>query len=190
MSDLNVSERMSWASNRKTTRAEDIAYCLGIFDVNMPLLYGEGGPRAFARLQEEIMKRTTDHTIFAWSHHIYGMPIQLSDFNGLWAPSPIYFNPGQSATPHHKDVSRREPPFQMTNKGLQIRLQFVSLPNYPGQFIALLNRYPPSLPDHRIGLNVRLRDINQEDARASLENGDTIKRLMGSTFMVVPPSIL
>ena len=34
---------MSWASRRVTTRDEDIAYCLlGMFDVNMPLIYGEG----------------------------------------------------------------------------------------------------------------------------------------------------
>ena len=34
---------MSWASRRATTRHEDVAYCLlGLFDVNMPLLYGEG----------------------------------------------------------------------------------------------------------------------------------------------------
>jgi hypothetical protein len=29
---------------------------MGIFSVNMPMLYGEGGDRAFLRLQEEIMK--------------------------------------------------------------------------------------------------------------------------------------
>jgi hypothetical protein len=47
----SVAKRMSWASNRKTTRMEDTAYCLlGIFEVNMPLLYGEG-ERAFLRLQ-------------------------------------------------------------------------------------------------------------------------------------------
>ncbi|KAK7966935.1 het domain protein [Apiospora aurea] len=61
-----VAKRMSWACARKTTREEDIAYCLlGIFDVNMPLLYGEG-PKAFYRLQEEIIKRTNDQTILAW----------------------------------------------------------------------------------------------------------------------------
>jgi hypothetical protein len=38
-----VAKRMSWASDRATTRIEDRAYCLlGIFNVNMPLLYGEG----------------------------------------------------------------------------------------------------------------------------------------------------
>jgi hypothetical protein len=46
---------MSWASTRETTRVEDLAYCLmGIFNVNLPPLYGEG-ERAFIRLQEEII---------------------------------------------------------------------------------------------------------------------------------------
>ncbi|EME50300.1 hypothetical protein DOTSEDRAFT_145060, partial [Dothistroma septosporum NZE10] len=60
-------QRMCWASNRYTTREEDQAYSmLGIFDVNMPLLYGEGS-KASARLQEEIIRQATDHTIFVWS---------------------------------------------------------------------------------------------------------------------------
>jgi hypothetical protein len=63
----SIAKRMSWAANRKATRAEDIAYSLfGIFDVQMPLLYGEGLPKAFRRLQEEIMKYSDDHTLFAW----------------------------------------------------------------------------------------------------------------------------
>jgi hypothetical protein len=38
-----VARKMSWAANRETTRVEDVAYSLlGIFEVNMPLLYGEG----------------------------------------------------------------------------------------------------------------------------------------------------
>lgn len=62
-----IAKKMSWASLRKTTREEDIAYCLlGIFELNMPLLYGEGG-RAFVRLQEELMHRTDDDSILAWS---------------------------------------------------------------------------------------------------------------------------
>ncbi|KAF2028096.1 HET-domain-containing protein [Setomelanomma holmii] len=47
----SVSMRMSWASGRETSRPEDMAYSLiGIFGVNMPLLYGEG-TKAFVRLQ-------------------------------------------------------------------------------------------------------------------------------------------
>lgn len=61
-----VAQKMSWASHRKTTGSEDIAYCLlGLFELNMPLLYGEGD-RAFLRLQEEIIRSTADFSIFAW----------------------------------------------------------------------------------------------------------------------------
>ncbi|KAH8664470.1 heterokaryon incompatibility protein-domain-containing protein [Xylariales sp. PMI_506] len=67
LESASVAKRMSWASQRKTSRIEDTAYCLlGIFDVNMPLIYGEGS-KAFRRLQEEIMKAYPfDHTLFAW----------------------------------------------------------------------------------------------------------------------------
>ncbi|KAK4129154.1 HET-domain-containing protein, partial [Parathielavia appendiculata] len=67
LEEASVAKRMYWAARRETTRTEDIAYCLlGLFDVNMPLLYGEGR-KAFRRLQEEIMKTNpTDHTLFAW----------------------------------------------------------------------------------------------------------------------------
>ena len=63
----SVAKRMSWAAHRRTTRTEDIAYCLlGIFNVYIPLLYGEG-KRAFQRLQHEIMTAyPQDHTLFAW----------------------------------------------------------------------------------------------------------------------------
>lgn len=63
----SIAQRMSWAANRETSRDEDVAYCLlGIFDVNLPLIYGEGA-KAFQRLQEEIMKAyPEDHTLFAW----------------------------------------------------------------------------------------------------------------------------
>ncbi|KAF5519131.1 Vegetative incompatibility protein HET-E-1 [Colletotrichum aenigma] len=66
ISQASVAERMFWAWRRETTRTEDIAYCLlGIFDVNMPLIYGEGC-NAFKRLQESIMQKTDDQSIFAW----------------------------------------------------------------------------------------------------------------------------
>lgn len=57
LSQFDVEERFSWAKNRQTTRGEDKAYSLfGIFDVQMPLLYGEGEARAFQRLREAINK--------------------------------------------------------------------------------------------------------------------------------------
>jgi hypothetical protein len=54
---FEVEERMSWAKHRATKRQEDKAYSLlGLFDIYMPLLYGEGEAKAFVRLREEIDK--------------------------------------------------------------------------------------------------------------------------------------
>lgn len=81
---FNVAERMSWAAGRRTTRIEDVAYSLlGLFDINMPLLYGEG-TRAFVRLQEQIIEMHEDYTIFAWT----GDPKSSS----MLAPSPDCFS--------------------------------------------------------------------------------------------------
>lgn len=57
LSDFSITERMSWTEKRETTRKEDKAYSLlGIFNVYMPLIYGEGRDSAFKRLREEINK--------------------------------------------------------------------------------------------------------------------------------------
>lgn len=59
-------EIMSWASARKTTRIEDVAYCLyGLFDVHPPIAYGEG-EKAFPRLVEAIAERYHTWDVFAW----------------------------------------------------------------------------------------------------------------------------
>ncbi|KAI6167820.1 heterokaryon incompatibility protein-domain-containing protein, partial [Pisolithus thermaeus] len=61
-----IAQIMSWAADRKTTRVEDRAYSLlGLFGVNMPMLYGEG-LKAFQRLQLEIIRVSSDHSILAW----------------------------------------------------------------------------------------------------------------------------
>ncbi|GAW12715.1 hypothetical protein ANO14919_020850 [Xylariales sp. No.14919] len=60
----SVAARMSWARGRQTTRIEDGAYCLlGLFDINMPLLYGEGN-KALSRLHGEILNTIEDDTVF------------------------------------------------------------------------------------------------------------------------------
>ncbi|OBT67029.1 hypothetical protein VE03_04521 [Pseudogymnoascus sp. 23342-1-I1] len=58
LSDFGVTERMSWAANRLTTKDEDKVYSLfGIFGVFLPIIYGEGQENALRRLQEEIDKK-------------------------------------------------------------------------------------------------------------------------------------
>jgi hypothetical protein len=64
--DPCIAQVMSWAAERKTTRIEDRAYCLlGLFDIHMPLLYGEGR-KSFFRLQEELLKCSPDQSLLAW----------------------------------------------------------------------------------------------------------------------------
>ena len=54
LSAFTVNERLRWTKGRGTKKKEDQAYCLlGIFDVFIPLMYGEGD-RAYTRLKEKI----------------------------------------------------------------------------------------------------------------------------------------
>ncbi len=120
MIDINsasVAQKMSWASGRKTTRVEDIAYSLmGIFDVNMPLIYGEG-KKAFTRLQHEIVKSSDDESIFAW------MDVDLIE-SGIFAQSPRAF--AQSANVVQiidgQRLYLRRAPYSVTNRGLAIEI--------------------------------------------------------------------
>jgi len=75
-SRFGIAQRMSWVAGRLTTRPEDMAYSLlGLFGINMPLIYGEGGPNAMLRLQEEVIRRTFDWSVFAWGSRIDHTPL-------------------------------------------------------------------------------------------------------------------
>jgi hypothetical protein len=83
LSSFSDDERLGWAVGRKTKRAEDRAYCLlGIFDVFMPLIYGEGD-NAFNRLKEEINKRRGEK-----HHSKIGIRTKLTVLGKLPPPSP------------------------------------------------------------------------------------------------------
>jgi hypothetical protein len=123
-----VYERMHWASRRQTTREEDMAYCLfGLFDVNLPLLYGEG-KKAFHRLQEEIIKQSDDHTIFLSDLHptkrLPGggrIPVNRTDFYaGLLADSPHHFGSKCIVEKAYHPTTRE--PIQISRKGSQMKL--------------------------------------------------------------------
>ncbi|KAK1752181.1 heterokaryon incompatibility protein-domain-containing protein [Echria macrotheca] len=115
---ISVAAKMSWVSQRQTTRPEDMAYCLlGLFDINMPLLYGEGDEKAFLRLQEEIVKHCFDSSILAWRMPQIGEgPGRAWDLasvgpGGRWdwilSPSPEYFACG-SEIQNLRDEDGRE----------------------------------------------------------------------------------
>ncbi|KAF2191875.1 hypothetical protein K469DRAFT_344388 [Zopfia rhizophila CBS 207.26] len=111
----SVAQRMSWAAKRKTTRIEDLAYCLmGIFGIYMPMLYGEG-ERAFIRLQEEIMRVTDDHSLFAWR--------STEGHGGILATSPAAFANSSNIIPTHSSnvISR---PLTLSSRGIRLSLRF------------------------------------------------------------------
>ncbi|KAK3356393.1 hypothetical protein B0T25DRAFT_602828 [Lasiosphaeria hispida] len=112
-----LARRMSWASTRNTTRIEDLAYCLmGLFDVNMPMIYGEGR-KAFIRLQEEILKKTSDLSLFAWQTS----EPSSSGYRGLLARSPAEFLDCGSIIANNDQFRFREE-IALTNKGIRMRV--------------------------------------------------------------------
>lgn len=88
----NVREKLRLASTRLATKQEDIAYSLfGIFDVSIPVTYGEGQRRALGRLLQEVLTRSGDATILAWTG-------KGSDYNScLPAEITVYREP---SSPH------------------------------------------------------------------------------------------
>lgn len=117
MEGASVAQKMSWASGRKTTRVEDIAYSLmGLFDVNMPLLYGEG-KKAFIRLQQEIVKISDDESIFAWRDR------DLVN-SGIFAQWPKAFAGSGNVIKIFGDEEHyvRRSPYTVTNRGLAIEI--------------------------------------------------------------------
>lgn len=126
--EYSIAQRMSWVADRVTTRPEDIAYCLlGIFGINMPLLYGEG-ERAFIRLQEEIIRQSDDHSILAFD-------TQLST-NSLLADHPNLFRDMGNLIPSLR--FRITPPFALTNAGLSLRTPLIQTLS-PHWVLAVLN---------------------------------------------------
>lgn len=124
--NFSVAQRMSWASKRVTTREEDISYCLlGLFDVHMPLIYGEG-TKAFFRLQEEISKRTNDMTLFAW----VPTTSPSSRYCSVLASSPSdYAGSGNIV----RGSSDQDSEYSLTNKGVKMTTHPVFEPLSPAE---------------------------------------------------------
>ena len=185
LSRRSIAQRMSWASKRVTTRPEDTAYCLlGIFDVNMPMLYGER-EKAFLRLQEEIIKRSDDHSIFSWPIHRNSQP-------GLLADSPAAFKDCQ----HIRTMTSRKgrSPYSLTNRGLSIKLmatQF-STDTYIVRldcFDELLAAHDGSANEFRLGMFLRRLDEDDQYARVK-QDGKTFMKLKASTWDHKAPNLL
>jgi len=161
LSSVPLGQRMSWAAKRNTTREEDKAYCLlGIFDVNMPMMYGEES-RAFIRLQEEILRRTSDLSIFAWQSD--NTSIQ---YRGILAQSPAEFAYCTQIELNDDQFHFRDE-ISLTNRGVKIQtpLQYLG----DGIYIMDLHCYRES---KRLGIYLRrtqdtyMRSLPHETAQA------------------------
>ncbi|KAK4097870.1 HET-domain-containing protein [Parathielavia hyrcaniae] len=142
--EVSVAARMSWAANRETTRLEDRAYSmLGIFDVNMPLIYGEG-EKAFRRLQEEIIRQSNDLTILAWqpqnlnpavflkvarsSPPLALSPLDFSNHSAHFTKTGGFRQPAQKLRwENGTKWSSPNPEYAITNKGLKITTSLAML---------------------------------------------------------------
>ena len=148
LADIPVARRMSWAATRVTTRVEDTAYCLlGIFDISMPMLYGEG-KKAFIRLQEEIAKETNDLTLFAWQ----ARDTSVQKYRGIFATSPAEFLKASSIIAG--DDKRFSDVFNITNKGLRINSWLGSGPG--GSTVLTLNCSLREDPTQQIGVYLKM----------------------------------
>lgn len=131
----SIARRMSWAAQRQTSRREDSAYCLlGLFNISMPLLYGEGD-KAFIRLQEEIIRTSDDHSIFAWRNHKIEDP--RTRYSGMLAPSVDAFVGAGYIV--QTSVQRERRPYSMTNMGLCIQLPLRNAESSRNRVICVLN---------------------------------------------------
>lgn len=167
--NATIAERLSWVSNRVTTRPEDIAYCLlGLFQINMPLLYGERG-NAWIRLQKELIAASDDESIFAWVSvprlealmgddddldetglevgpntrldHLVRTRWKYSGSSTMLAPDPVNFYGSEG---HVRLVSERKRPYSITNAGLFMKLPLlqVGFEDHPPVYLAALRCGP------------------------------------------------
>ena len=114
----STAQKMSWVSNRETTLPEDMSYrLLGLFDINMIPIYGEG-LKAFIRLQQKIAKKTDDESLFAWNNSDSGF---ANKFTGMFAECPKFFAKSGNIVQVSSPLPYR-PPWSVTNRGLAISL--------------------------------------------------------------------
>ena len=157
LSAYTIAKKMSWAAERSSTRIEDVAYSLvGIFNVNMPLLYGEGR-KAFIRLQEEIMKHSADQSLFAWGYlKENDKSVRLPNarwkntYLGFLAESPDDFRMSADVEGYSTDQNST---WMTTNKGIQVNFPLAEYQVFRTWFqtetVMLLNCY--------LGDNIRWR---------------------------------
>ena len=170
LSTCSIAQRMSWAADRVTTREEDRAYSLmGLFDLNMPMIYGER-EKAFLRLQQHIIQKSKDESIFAWATEFSG---NTREYSGLFAPTPLAY---KSCSDIVQTQGSRG--FSESNGALSIRLKIFlhSVETYG----AILNCTDRAYPHCKIFILIGRTSTKDEYVRVA-DTKHVGKRLLDST---------
>ncbi|KAH6659767.1 heterokaryon incompatibility protein-domain-containing protein [Truncatella angustata] len=137
-----MAQRFSWAAHRKTTRVEDMAYCLlGILRVKMPLLYGEG-EAAFQRLQEVAINTRIDQSYLCWGLDMAWPEIAAAQMaNHVLARSPLAFQHCGGVRSLVEDDSEALRTQSVINQGLQLEVDVLPVKQNGLISLALLACY-------------------------------------------------
>ncbi|UPX19947.1 uncharacterized protein EKO05_0010196 [Ascochyta rabiei] len=199
-SSFCVAQKMSWAARRTTTRKEDIAYCLlGIFGINMPLLYGEE-EMAFIRLQEEIMKSTPDPSILAWKLSSAIQDVAIGSHNSIRFPNArsgkeiqgsallgvMSYSPAEFADCRNYERTRYDGLAEstITNIGVRTRAPLYSM--YGSEGIGSVSIYPLYCALNKKYLGLHLRHVGRR--RYLRQNPCTLVEYTPNQFLHNPPA--
>jgi hypothetical protein len=165
----SIGEIFSWASRRTTTLEEDMAYSLlGLLNINLPLIYGEG-TAAFMRVQEELLRRYDDESIFAWEappNEAITKPV-----SGLLSPSVTYFRASHRFVKPTIRTRLDQAPVMITNKGIVVDLLLVPDDEDRGNHLALLNCRIAGTDESEIQPAIRVQHLGgRQYARVDLHH--------------------
>jgi hypothetical protein len=138
---------------------------LGIFGVRMSLFYSEGGEEAFIQLQKTIMKKSDDHSLFAWSQNQGPSTPSTPSTHGLLASSPASFA-GSSSLIRIPYLFEPQSAYRMSNRGLKIRLSLTCTLDGKDHMVTLgcadsKEHIQGDTKKHPIGIYVALTDDNR-----------------------------
>ena len=158
-----------------------MAYCLlGLFDVNMPLLYGEGAEKAFLRLQTEIISKSDDETIFAWTANIAT--------SGMLATSPRFFAESGAIQKAPK-YGYSELRYWMTNKGMALQIPDDEWPAYRSHTTSTVISIPLHIkfgPQGALGIQVRRQNTRNIWYRTMCQSLTPVPQSKGRYTHVFP----
>ncbi|KAI9573369.1 hypothetical protein HD554DRAFT_2310612 [Boletus coccyginus] len=162
----NVRQKLCLAATRIAARQEDIAYSLfGIFDVSISVTYGEGKQRAVGRLLQEVLTRSGDVSILAWTG-------KASNYNScLPAEISVYREPASSYVPSMIEEG------EMDRLATELRTSSKYLDSAIVLYDRLVPLPPPRLISHRLTLSCIMFPLQY----LSVAGGDPSQRVYHST---------